>query len=311
MTRVSEAVAQPGSFPLEARALGRRFGPVLALDGLTFRLSPGEVLGLVGLNGAGKSTTLRLAAGLLKPGAGEILLDGEPARRALAARRGLGYLPGEPAYTEESTGSAWLDFLAALGGGDPSRRASRRRELAGRLGLTTSDLGRPLGTMSHGMRQKVGLLQALEHDPRLLLLDEPSDGLDPLARMALLDILQECRARGCAILLASHVLSEIERSADRIAVLHRGRLVALETRESLRRRKAVCVTASFDGPTPSLEGRPEIDVLEAGPGRLSVRMRPPLDPLVKALAATSVRELSVREPDLEDLLSDLAGGSAP
>ncbi len=298
----------PTAPPLECRDLSRYFGPVVGLEGLSIRLEPGEIFGLVGLNGAGKSTALRLIVGLLVPSRGEALLFGEPSRRALASRRRLGYLPSELALYRDRSGDENLDFLASLCG-PAAREARRRREaLAARLGLDPVDLGRPVGEMSHGMRQKIGLLQAFEHDPDLVLLDEPSDGLDPVARVELASLLAEVRARGGTVLLASHVLSEVERVADRMGVLHRGRLVALETRESLRRREALRIEATFSGQLPSWSGLPGVEVVESRDGRLVLRAAPPLDAVIRRLADAQVVDLRIEAPDLEDLVRSIARG---
>ena len=291
---------------LECRELSRYYGAVVGVDRLTMRVEAGEVLGLVGLNGAGKSTTLRLATGLLAPSAGEALLFGLPTRAALACRRRLGYLPSELPLYREHTGRENLDFLARLGRHDPDRVRRRRQEMTARLGLSDLDLDRRVDTMSHGMRQKIGLVQAMEHDPDLVLFDEPSDGLDPLARIELAALISEIRFRGGAVLLASHVLAEVERVADRVGVLHRGRLVAIEGREALRRRKALRVVASFDGPPPTLSPHPDVEIVEAGPAHLVLHARPPLDGVIKALATAKVVDLRVDEPRLEDLIRDLA-----
>jgi len=297
--------------PLECRDLSRSYGAVLGLEGLHLTLAAGEIFGLIGLNGAGKSTTLRLALGLLKPTRGEALLFGVPARRALAARRRLGYVPSELSLYPDRSARESLDLLARLTGSTPAAVRSSRLVLAARLGMNELDLDRPVGEMSHGMRQKVGIVQALEHGPDFVVLDEPSDGLDPVARDVLATLLGEVRERGGTVLLASHVLSEIEGLADRVGVLHRGKLVALETAASLRRREALLIEASFAGELPPLDGVGGIEVVERGAGRLVLRAHPPLDAVVKLLARGSLQMLRVHEPSLEDLVREVAREDTP
>jgi len=292
--------------PLACRGLGRSYGEVVGIEGLDLELAPGEVFGLVGLNGAGKSTTLRLALGLLRPSAGEVRLFGRPAHRAVAERRRLGYLPSELALYRDRSGHDNLDLLVRLGGRTPDDVIPRRQELADRFGLGGADLDRPVAEMSHGMRQKLGLVQAFEHAPELVVLDEPSDGLDPLARQVLAQLLGEHRAGGGTVLLASHVLTEVERVADRVGLLHRGRLVALETARSLRQREALRVAVHHAGPPPPVEDLDGVEVLERSGSRLVLAARPPLDRLIKALARSSITTLEVHEPDLEDLLRAVA-----
>jgi len=293
--------------PLACHDLTRYYDQVVGVEGLDLSFERGEVVGLIGLNGAGKSTTLRLAIGLLTPSRGQVLLFGAPARTAIAARRRIGFLPSEVPLYRNRTGRENLDLLCALGGHRPQDLAKRRFDLAARLGLAPLDLERPVKEMSHGMRQKIGLLQALEHDPDLVILDEPSDGLDPMARGVLNELVSEIRERGGTVLLASHVLSEIDRVADRVAVLHRGRLVALETEASLRQREAARIEVTFDGNAPDLSGLDGVRVVEREQRRLVLRARPPLDRIVKALATHPIASLTVREPSLDDLVKSIAG----
>ena len=297
--------------PLALRDLTRHYGPVLGVEGLSLAVERGEIVGLIGLNGAGKSTSLRLAVGLIKPTRGQALLFGEPTRAATRARARLGYLPAELELYPELGARECLDLLGGLSAADPSRLRARREALAERLGLGPADLARRIGEMSHGMRQKLGLIQALQHEPELVVLDEPSDGLDPMARAALALELEALRARGAAVLLASHVLSEVERVADRVAVLHRGRLLALEAMSTLRAGEAVRVTLSFAGAPPDLAGLDGVRLVEQSDRRLVLVAEPPLEGLLRELSRTRIVALEVAPPRLDDLIEELVRAVEP
>ena len=183
------------------------------------------MFGFLGPNGAGKSTTIRLLLGFLHPtsGSGRVLgLD--IVRDSVPIRRRIGYLPGGIALYDTLSGERLLDYLAELTGRPPVRR----RELCDRLELSSSTLKRLVRDYSRGMRQKIGIVQALQHDPELAILDEPSEGLDPLMQRAFYEILDALKAEGRTIFFSSHVLSEVERVCDRVAIVRQGRLVALE-----------------------------------------------------------------------------------
>jgi ABC-2 type transport system ATP-binding protein len=209
-------------------------GPVRALDDLTIVVRTGEIFGFLGPNGAGKSTAIRLLLGYLHPTAGAAHVLGLDVATAGAHLRGrIGYLPGGIALYAGLTGVQLLDYLAAFYVRPPSLRA----DLVERLELSRRDLGRPIRDYSRGMRQKIGIVQALQHDPELAILDEPSEGLDPLMQRAFYAILDERKAAGRTVFFSSHVLSEVERVCDRVAIIRAGRLVALERVGALLARR--------------------------------------------------------------------------
>ncbi len=210
---------------IETRGLGKRYGAVSALTDLSLRIEAGEIFGFLGPNGAGKTTTIRLLLGLLSPTEGEAYLLGRPsgASGSAAARADLGYLPGELALWPSLTGNQTLTFLERLTG----RPATRRGELLERLQLSARDLSRRVRTYSDGMKQKVGIVQALQCDPRLVLLDEPTKGLDPLIQQAFYQVLLDLPGRGTTVFFSSHVLPEAERVCDRVAMLRGGRLASV------------------------------------------------------------------------------------
>ena len=232
---------------------------VRALDDLTITVEEGEIFGFLGPNGAGKSTAIRLLLGFLHATSGSARVLGKDiARDSVAIRRQVGYLPGGVSFWDGLTGERLLDELAALSGRPPVRRA----ELLDRLELSEGTLKRPVRDYSRGMRQKVGIIQALQHDPELAVLDEPSEGLDPLMQRAFYGILDDLRRAGRTIFFSSHVLSEVERVCDRVAIVRQGRLVALEDIPSLLARRKRNVEIRLAGPAPELAGVPGVsDVL--------------------------------------------------
>jgi ABC-2 type transport system ATP-binding protein len=286
---------------LETRDLSKRYGATLALDALSLSLERGEVFGFLGPNGAGKTTTIRLLLDLIRPTRGEVRLFGRAAGDP-AARAGVGFLPDEPALDPGLTGRQTLRFFDALRpAGAPPVLPARRAELCDRLGLTGPDLDRRVRDDSRGTRQKLALAAALQRDPDLLILDEPTTGLDPLVRDAVLELLREAGRRGRTVFHSSHVLSEVERSCTRVGVVRAGRLVATEAIDDLRRRSVRRMVVRFEGEVPLDELRlPGIEVVEAATGRAVLRVEGTPDALLKGLARHRVAELAFPEPDLEE-----------
>ena len=201
--------------------------PIRALESLDLAVAEGEIFGFLGPNGAGKSTAIRLLLGFLHPTAGTGALFGlDIVRDSVAIRRRVGYLPGGIALYDSMTGERLLDYLGELSG----RRPVRRAEWCDRLELSSATLRRLVRDYSRGMRQKIGIIQALQHDPELAILDEPTEGLDPLMQRAFYDILDSLKAEGRTIFFSSHVLSEVERVCDRVAIIRRGQLITTDDR---------------------------------------------------------------------------------
>jgi ABC-2 type transport system ATP-binding protein len=215
---------------IEARSLVKTFGRFRALDGLELAVDPGEVHGFLGPNGAGKSTTLRILLGLMRYDAGTVRLFGaDPWREAPKLHRRLAYVPGDVSLWPNLSGGETIDLLLRMRGADPA--ASRKGELLERFKLDPTKRGR---AYSKGNRQKVALIAAFAVDTELLLLDEPTSGLDPLMEQVFKECLAEHKARGATVLLSSHILSEVERLADRVTIIRDGRTVESGTLESLR-----------------------------------------------------------------------------
>jgi len=283
---------------VETLGLGKRFGRVAALVDLSLRVSEGEVFGFLGPNGAGKTTTIRLLLGLLRPSAGSAMVLGRAVRPgAPASRAGIGYLPGELALWPELTGRETLDVLARLSGARPARRA----ELLERLALTTDVLDRRVHTYSDGMKQKIGLMQAFETDPRLLLLDEPTKGLDPLVQQTFYALITEARGRGATVFFSSHVLSEVEAVCDRVAMLRSGRLVALESVDAVRatQRRRVTVVLAPGGDVSALAAFGAVAAGNGGRAELLVAARD-VPALVARLASLPLVDVTIEPSTLED-----------
>jgi len=208
---------------IETEGLTKYYGEARGIEDVTLTVEPGEVFGFLGPNGAGKTTTIRTLLDLLHPTRGSARVFGLDSRRdSVAIRARLGNLPGDFGYGKHSSGREALALLARLRGLDD---LSRAEELARRF---RAELDRPLGQLSRGNRQKIGLILAVFHRPELLILDEPTSGLDPLMQEEFLSLLREERERGCAVFLSSHELDEVERACDRVGIIRGGRLIAVE-----------------------------------------------------------------------------------
>jgi len=283
---------------IETRGLGKHYGRVAALADLSLRVETGEVFGFLGPNGAGKTTTIRLLLGLLRPGTGSASVLGRPVRPGSAGwRADIGYLPGELALWPELTGGETLDHLARLA----HARSTRRAELLERLAFDPADLGRRVSTYSDGMKQKLGIVQALETEPRLLLLDEPTKGLDPLVQQSFYALLAEARIRGTTVFFSSHVLTEVERVCDRVAMLRAGRLVALESVEAMRRaqRRRVTIALAAGADAGPLARFGSVTTQSGGRVELLVAARD-VPELVVHLATIGFTDVTIEAPSLED-----------
>jgi ABC-2 type transport system ATP-binding protein len=249
------------------------------IDGLDLEVGRGEVFGFLGPNGAGKSTTIRLLLDLLRPTRGTAEALGVEVRAGGAElRRRIGYLPGDLELFPRETGRSTLEFFAALYGRPPVLRD----EALSRLGFPTAAYDRPIATYSTGMRQMLGLTIAFQHDPELLVLDEPTTGLDPVVRDAFLELVRGARARGRTVFLSSHVLEEVERVADRVGLIARSRLRLVATLDELRAKRPRRVT-----------------VLRRSGAREEFEHAGPVAPLLKALAVADVADVRIESASLD------------
>ena len=274
-----------------------RAHPVRALRDLSIEVQEAEIFGFLGPNGAGKSTTIRLLLGFLHPSEGRAVVLGhdiEAESEAIRAR--IGYLPGGIAFYDSMTGAEQLDYLSRLDG----RPAPLRDELVERMELSRRDLGRQIRDYSRGMRQKVGIIQAFQSDPDMAILDEPTEGLDPLMQRAFYEILEDRQREGRTIFMSSHVLSEVERVCDRVAIVRKGELVALTDIAELLDRRRRRVELRLDGEAPALGGVPGVTDVRLHEGVLTCQLEGDPGPLIAALQGTDIRDLLIEPARLEE-----------
>ena len=282
--------------------LRHRGAVIAALNDVTLDVRAGEVFGFLGPNGAGKSTFIRLLLGFLHPTAGTArVLGRDVVTESVAIRANIGYLPGGIAFHDGLTGERHLDDLADLAG----RPSVRRAALCDRLELDARTLRRPIRDYSRGMRQKLGIVQALQHDPELAILDEPSEGLDPLMQRAFYSILDDVRADGRTVLFSSHVLSEVERVCDRVAVVRAGRLVANEDVATLLARRKRRVELQFEGDPPDLADVHGVSAVVVDGSRLTCDLEGDPKPLLAVIATLPVTDLLIEPARLEDAFLEL------
>ena len=286
--------------------LTKDYGRVRGLDHLTLEVHEGEILGFLGPNGSGKTTTIRLLLDLIRPTRGSASVGGfDCHRQSLQARRLIGYLPGEMPVYPELSGEAYLGYLGRLGAEPPDPPTVQR--LLDRFNIGPADRKRRLRDLSHGMKRKVGIVSALMARPRVAILDEPTSGLDPLMIEAFAETLTELRREGrTTVFLSSHVLSEVERTCDRVAVIRDGRLAAVQTiaaiRETLPRRVTVRLARPDAGEPPVAPG---VRVVSRGAEAWVLEASGPIGPLIERLHGLPVSDLDVQPASLEDYVLGL------
>jgi ABC-2 type transport system ATP-binding protein len=278
----------------------KTYGRSRGLAGLDLRVDTGEVYGFLGPNGAGKTTTIRLLLDLIRPTSGTVrVLGRDPRADGVALRRRIGYLPGDFVVDGRQTGRELLTYLGNLRGGVPTATVE---EYATRLDL---DLGRKIRSLSKGNRQKIGVVQAFMHSPELLVLDEPTSGLDPFLQQQVVVMIREARTAGQTVFMSSHVMGEVQQTADRVGIIREGRLVAVERVEDLRERAVRRVEIQFDAPVTAQEfgALPGVsDVVVDPSGRiLRCRLDGRADALIKTAGRHTVVSFLSEEPDLEEL----------
>lgn len=291
-----------GSAAISISGLTKRYRGLIAVNHLDLEVRRGEIFGFLGLNGAGKTTTIRILLDLLRPTSGHAAIFGHDCQSdSLEARAAIGYLPGEMGVYSNLTGHELLTFLAKIGGATVS--GEHRRSLTQRFELSERDLSRKLREYSTGMKRKLGLIQAFQADPQLLILDEPTEGLDPLMQEAFYELLADARHRGRTVFMSSHVLPEVERVCDRIAVLRKGEVVLLSSVEDTRKLAPRRVRVSFQQDVSVPASLPQrYEMLDAKPRTWILSVTGQLGSLPSFLASLPVADLAVEESRLEDVL---------
>ena len=283
--------------PIRTTNLTKHYGSFPALVDLTLEIRPGEVFGFLGPNGSGKSTTIRLLMGELNPTSGSAtVLDAAP--RDVAHRSRLGYLPPDLALWPAMTGRETLRFFAKLRHGVDW---DYTMALADHLG---ANLDKRVGELSTGNRQKIGLISAFMHKPELLILDEPNAGLDPLVQHEFWAMMREVADDGRTVFLSSHTLSEVERVADRVGIIRRGQLIAVEEVSALRRKRMRRIEIDIDGTLgeQELAALPGVRDLVIHPDRIEMNFDGDMPQLLAAVTSkVALRDIHTEEAELEDI----------
>ena len=279
---------------------------VFALDKLTIKVNRGEVYGFLGANGAGKTTTIRLLLNFLQPSSGSGVIMGlDSVEDSVAIKKHVGYLAGDVALYMKATGRDFLDYMATLQG---MRDQSYRKKLEERF---EADLDKPIGALSKGNRQKIGVLQALMHQPDVLILDEPTSGLDPLMQEAFYDTIREAKDRGAAIFMSSHNLSEAQRVCDRVGIIKAGRLIREEAIEAGKQLGGTTFRVRFVSPE-SITKLKKVDGLtiisQEDNNTVLVQPTGTISRALKLLAQHDIEEFSSRMLDLESEFLEFYGG---
>ncbi len=276
--------------------LTKYYGRVRGIDSVNLEVLQGEVFGFLGPNGAGKTTTIRILLDMIRPTRGSAQVFGLDVRRdSVQIRRRLGNLPGDVALYDALKGGEVLKLLGSFRGPAGTGRVT---ELAGRLSL---DLSRTVRAYSHGMKQKLAIIQAFMHDPELLILDEPTLGLDPLMQREFYNLVLEEKARGKTVFLSSHILPEVERVCDRVGIIREGRLVAVEEVESLKRKKRRKMDLVLrEDPSEAMLHIPGTQLVRRDGRRLEYLVSGDVQALLKEVSTLPVQDIVFPEPTLEE-----------
>ncbi len=298
----------PTAAVISTRALTKHYGSVPALTDLSLEVAQGEIFGFLGPNGAGKSTLIRTLLGFLHATRGSATVLGRDiATDSVEIRRLTGYLPGGIALYDSLSGEQVLDYLVDMQGRQPHRRA----ELCDRLELSASVLKRKVRDYSRGMRQKIGVVQALQHDPELAILDEPSEGLDPLMQQAFYAILDDLRREGRTVFFSSHVLSEVERLCDRVAIIRAGRLMAIHEVGELLARRRRRVTLRWTGAAPDPATLPGLEDVQVDGNRLIGTLSGEVAGFIRSIASPNLEDLTIEPASLEEAFLEYYAGDDP
>jgi ABC-2 type transport system ATP-binding protein len=283
---------------IEFRNVVKDYGDVRALAGIDLTIDQGRIFGFLGPNGAGKTTAIRILLDLIRPTAGRAFVLGfDCQRRSIDVRERTGYLPGDLRVYDSMRGDEFLDLIDSF---RPHRRdPAYRRMLCERLGL---DPTRSIRALSKGNKQKVGIVQAMMHRPELLVLDEPTGGLDPLVQETVADLLHEVVRDGRTVFFSSHILSEVERLSQAVAFIREGRIVAVDDIAELKGRSVHVIEVTFaQQPPPDAFALPGVTELQRDANTVRLQSRDNIDALIKAIARYTIVDVRTEQPSLEDI----------
>jgi ABC-2 type transport system ATP-binding protein len=288
-----------GEFAIEVRGLTKAYGRMRALRGIDLQVRRGEIFGFLGPNGAGKTTTIRCLLDVIRPDGGKSFVLGvDPQADPVAVQASTGYLPGEMQFYENWTAARQLRFLNDLRGG--RAEWGYVLQLADRLAL---DLHQAIKNLSKGNKQKVGVIQALMHRPELLILDEPTSGLDPLIQQAVHGLLRDANAAGATIFFSSHVMSEVEQVAGRVAIIRAGEIAEVADTSALTRRNLNRLTVRFKQPADlsELAREPGVEIISQKDHTVLLQVTGDMEAVVRALGRLPVLSLESQHPSLEEV----------
>lgn len=282
---------------IEVNSLTKDYGGGKGIFDVSFSVGKGEVFGFLGPNGAGKTTTIRHLLGFLKPDGGGCTVGGQDCRRdAAKIQRRLGYLPGEIAFMEEMSGADFIKFMAEMRGLTDFKKTV---DLLKRFEL---DPKSKIKRMSKGMKQKIGIVCAFMHNPEVLILDEPTAGLDPLMQSRFVELILDEKAAGKTVLMSSHIFEEVEKTCDRVGMIRAGRLVAVEEMASLKSTRVKTYEVAFESESEAQRfARENLEVTAVSRNRVTVAVREDLTPFIWAMSKYKVLGLDTTNPSLEDL----------
>ena len=291
---------------LTVSGVHKRFGSVQALRGVDLSVEQGAIFGFLGPNGAGKTTTIRVLTGFIRADEGDAQVLGMDAwSDTVAIKARLGFLPDVVAFASGFTGQEFLNYVASLRG--IRGRLPRQAELLERLELPDAALRRKVKGYSSGMAKKLGLVQAMQHDPDVLIMDEPTEALDPLMRQELFSIIREARDRGATVFMSSHVLSDVEEVCERVALIRDGRIVGTGSVETLREGKARTMAVEFREAPPDGFSVPGVEVLSRDGTRWLLAVSGDINDVLRELARHDIADLTYERLSLESLFMGFYG----
>jgi len=287
---------------IQLQGLTKPYGKLHALKGVDLTVERGALYGFLGPNGAGKTTSIRVITGFIRPGEGTARVFGLDAwKDSVAIKRRIGFLPDSPGMYGGLTGQEFLDYLGRLSG---DARPVLQRELLERLELPGEALSRKLKGYSQGMKRKVALVQAMQHNPELLIMDEPTDGLDPLMQQVFFALVREFTARGGTVFMSSHILPEVEELCERVAIIRGGRVITTGKVADLRDGRRRSMTVVFRGQPPEKLDAPGVEVVTRDGVTWQLSVPDDINALLRELAGYDIEDMVYERPHLEELFMD-------